>query len=374
MKFRIIISLLLINTTIVFGSNNQLYPVIIKGKYGYTNKAGELKIKAIYDYAENFYENRAVVALNNMPCVIDLNNKRIIDTGVYSQIQRYSEGRCKVVNFTNEQFFIDTLGKVLFKVDPQYYDARRFKNGLSNVSKQVDVHTLKFNHDIVNLGYKFGFINEKGEEVIPLIYDDADDFENGFCRVRLGTKFGIINTKGEEVVPVKYYNIGKFLEDFAVFDNGGKYGYLNTKGEVIIAPAYKYAYDFSEQLAGVMVDGKFGFINTSGALVIQAKYEAVRPFSEGLAAVKLNGKWGFIDKQGTPKIGFVFDDATLFADGRCAVLVKRKWGFISSDGRTAIPFEFDAVGTFNDGIAEVMIGQISVYMTKSGMIIPDLKK
>jgi hypothetical protein len=70
---------------------------------------------------------------------------------------------------------------------------------------------------------------------------------------------------------------------------------------------------------------------------------------------------------------FVFDNAMLFVNDRCAVLIKRKWGFIDATGAVVIPAEFDAVGTFSDGLAEVMIGQVSVYVNKQGIIIPQLK-
>jgi hypothetical protein len=350
-----------------------LFPVQIKGKWGYTNATGKLTIEAMYDYAEGFYNGRAVVALNNQPSVIDEKNKRIIDTGLYINIQRYSEGLSKVTNVKLQQFFVDVNGKKVCDVPADIYDARPFKNGLSGIAKKVEIHETKFNNDIVNLGYKFGYMNKSGQEVIACKYDDADDFDNGFARVRVDKKFGVIDTLGNEVVKPLYFNIGKFIENKAWIDVGGNYGYINNKGDVVIRPIYQYAYDFSEGLAGISFDGKYGFIDETGKVVITPQYEAIRPFSQGLAAVKLNGKWGFIDKAGTLKMRFVFDNAMLFVNDRCAVLIKRKWGFIDATGAVVIPAEFDAVGTFSDGLAEVMIGQVSVYVNKQGIIIPQLK-
>ncbi len=351
-----------------------LFPVQIKGKWGFTNAAGKLGIVPMYDYAESFYNGRAVVALNNQPCAIDENNSRLIDTGLYINIQRFSEGVSKVTTVKLQQFFVDVNGNRVCNVPIDVYDARPFKNGLSGIAKKVDIHETKFNNDIINLGYKFGYMNKNGQEVIACKYDDADDFENGFARVRVDKKFGVIDTLGNEVVAPLYFNIGKFIEGKAWVDIGGNYGYINNKGIVLIRPIYKYAYDFSEGLAGISIEGKFGFIDEMGKIVIAPQYEAIRPFSQGLAAVKQNGKWGFIDKSGILKMRFVFDNAMLFVNDRCAVLVKRKWGFIDATGAFVIPAEFDAVGTFSDdGLAEVMIGQVSVYVNKQGIIIPQLK-
>lgn len=354
-------------------AQQTLYPVQIKGKWGYTSPQGKLVVSAMYDYAENFYEGYAVVALNNQPCVIDLSNKRVIDTGLYINIQHFSEGLARVMDTKQKQFFINVKGEQIIAIPDSVYDARPFKNGLSGIARKTDIHETKFNNDIVNLGYKFGFMNKRGEEVIACKLDDADDFMDGFTRYREGIRFGVMDSTGKVVVEPRYFNIGRFFEGMAVVDGGGKYGFINEVGVEVIKPIYEYAYDFSEGLAGIRQEGKYGFIDAEGKVVIKPEYEAIRPFSQGLAAVRLNGKWGFIDKKGRLQLRCVFDGATLFADDRCPVLIKRKWGFIDRQGALVIPAEFDAVGTFNDGIAEVMIGQLSVYVNKQGTVIPILK-
>ena len=59
----------------------------------------------------------------------------------------------------------------------------------------------------VELNGKYGFINEEGEEVIPLKYDNAGNFSEGLAEVKLNGKWGLVNTKGEEVVPPEYTSI-----------------------------------------------------------------------------------------------------------------------------------------------------------------------
>lgn len=353
-------------------AQKQLFPIKIKDKWGYTNAAGKMIIPAQYDYAESFFEDRAVVALDNQPCVINSSNKRIVDTGLYINITRYSEGLAKVTDVKLKQSFIDVNGKKAFDLPADIYDARPFNDGLSSIAKSVDIHQQKFGHDLVNLGYKFGYMNKKGEEVVACIYDDADDFQNGFARFREGTKFGVLDSLGRVLVPAKYSNLGKFIEGKAIADIGAKFGFIDATGTEIIKPAYRYAYDFSEGLAAVSVEGKFGYINEKGEMMVKPEYDAVRPFSMGMAAVKKEGKWGFIDPKGTPKLRFVFDDASFFSEGRCAVMVKRKWGFIDEQGALVIPAEFDAVGTFGNGVAEIMKGSISVYISRQGRVIPQL--
>ena len=45
----------------------------------------------------------------------------------------------------------------------------------------------------VRRGTKWGYINELGEEVIPLIYDYAHDFHNGTTSVKFGNENTRIN-------------------------------------------------------------------------------------------------------------------------------------------------------------------------------------
>ncbi len=365
--------LLSISLSFVVGAQTILFPIQIKDKWGYTNVQGKMVIAPMYDYAESFCEGYAVVALNNQPCVINSANMRVIDTGLYSSIQRFSEGFAKVRDYKNHQFFIDYEGNQKIVVNDAYYDARPFHNGLSLVAQESEIHETKFGKDISTLGYRFGYMNKQGEIVIPIGLDDADDFVDGIARYKQGTKFGLLDSNGKKIIEAKYFNIGAFHDNLAIVDAGGRYGFINNEGKEVIKPIYEFATDFSEGLAGVMIKGKYGFINADGKLIINPEYDAVRPFSQGLAAVKVQNKWGFIDANGKLKMGYVFDNATMFSDDRCAILLKRRWGFIDTTGRLVISAEYDAVGIFKDGLAEVLRGKVSAYVNKNGTVIPILR-
>lgn len=51
----------------------------------------------------------------------------------------------------------------------------------------------------VRRGSKWGYINEAGEEVIPLIYDYAHDFHNGTTSVKFGNENPRINAHNKIV-------------------------------------------------------------------------------------------------------------------------------------------------------------------------------
>ena len=50
----------------------------------------------------------------------------------------------------------------------------------------------------MDAGDKWGYVNNKGEEVISPVYDGALEFsDNGLAAVKSGDKWGYINKKGE---------------------------------------------------------------------------------------------------------------------------------------------------------------------------------
>ena len=158
---------------------------------------------------------------------------------------------------------------------------------------------------------KWGFVNERGEEVIPFIYNDVGDFSEGVARVKLNKKWGFIDKEGKRIIPCKYDDAGDFSEGLArICDDVNEWG----------DPKYF----------------KWGFIDKKGKEIISCIYEDVGDFSEGLARVKLNKKWGFIDKTGEEVIPLIYRDVDDFSEGVARVKYAGKWFFINEIGKEVI--------------------------------------
>jgi hypothetical protein len=63
-------------------------------------------------------------------------------------------------------------------------------------------------------------------------------FINGFITVELNGKYGAINQQGEEICEIKYDNIGLFLFDYAIVILNNKYGAIDKNGDEIIGLKY----------------------------------------------------------------------------------------------------------------------------------------
>jgi hypothetical protein len=148
-------------------------------------------------------------------------------------------------------------------------------------------------------GFKWGFCDIKKNIIIPLKFDDAQDFNEELAAVMLNKKWGYIDKTGKEIIPLKYDNSNLFREGLSAVMLNGKWGYITNTGEELTPLKYDDVWRFNEGLCWVMYNGKWSYIDKTGKEIIQLKYDEVSPFIKGLARVKLNGRWGYINTTGT---------------------------------------------------------------------------
>ncbi len=81
---------------------------------------------------------------------------------------------------------------------------------------------------------KYGWLNSKGKEVIPLQYDSASYFREGLVSVMKNDKYGFVNQNGVEVVPCQYVFASDFFDDGSavVFEERKKFR-INKQGDII---------------------------------------------------------------------------------------------------------------------------------------------
>ncbi|MEZ5347360.1 MAG: WG repeat-containing protein [Pyrinomonadaceae bacterium] len=175
--------------------------------------------------------------------------------------------------------------------------------------------------------------------------------------------WGYIDEKGNKVIPIQFRQAGEFSEDRAMVQNqNGLFGYINSKGHFVIAPIFENASDFSGGLARVAKENKSGYIDRNGNLVIDFQFDEAGYFSEGLAYVLIEGFYGYIDRTGKFKIAPKFVKATGFVEGTAPVMVpvnnELKIGYINKTGDFVIPPMFVTASSFFEGVASVSTGEI----------------
>ncbi|WP_354518381.1 WG repeat-containing protein [Paenibacillus sp. OAE614] len=190
----------------------------------------------------------------------------------------------------------------------------------------------------------------------------------------MGKASGYINTKGELVIPYRYSSTSDFSEGMAavMIAFGGKYGYIDTTGKLRITPRYDHATPFSNGAAVVYVNGKYGYIDKKGNYLLTPQFSMAQPFLEGLAFVERNGVTFYINKKGT-KVIQGFKAGGLFKGGLAPAGQGQRYGYTS--GRFVIKSKFYWADDFNGELAVISLlvlnsrEEIRGYVNRSGAIV-----
>lgn len=125
--------------------------------------------------------------------------------------------------------------------------------------------------NIYKSGDKYGFINEDGKVMVPVIYDKVYDLVNGRTLVKLG-KWGMIDKYGAIIIPTVYDNITPFSSGDVIIDSLGKKGIMTDYGRTLCTPTYDDIQVWYT-LFLVKLSGKWGMIDRNGEIVLPIMYE-----------------------------------------------------------------------------------------------------
>ena len=280
-------------------------------------------------------------------------------------------------------------------------DSAGYKAGYVNI-KGKEVIPVKyeglswgFSEGLVagTLNGKSGFLNKRGKVVIPFKYESASNFSEGLAPVKTDNKWGFIDKKGEFVIPSEYDEVTSFIDGLARVNVGDLWGAINQSGEELTPIKYNSIEEFNEGIAAVEVDGKWGLINNSGEEITPIKYDVIIGFGqhiEGFALVNIGGelykgdaqnihfstgkfndtqggKFGLVDSTGKEIVPPKYDDFRDFREGLAGVKLNEKFGFINKKGEEVIPLKYDwIILGFSDGRAQVELNGETFYIDKKG--------
>jgi len=240
----------------------------------------------------------------------------------------------------------------------------------------------------VRLNSKIGYIDKKGNQIIPSIYDWAHGFKEDANAVEHNGKWGFIDKNGNQIIEFKFLYAFPFLEGLAAVGKQGlfknSYIYIDKYGNQAIPFSYYYTTGFSEGLALVNIKSKWCYIDKQGNKITPCKFDDANNFSEGLASVKLNDKWGFVDKNGNQVLPCRYDDAKDFSEGLAYIELNGKGGFIDKNGNQIVPCKYEGISRghllegffyprFSEGLACMELNRMKGFVDKNGNQIVSFK-
>ena len=279
-----------------------LAAVMLKGKWGYVDQAGNMVIPAIYEEADWFIDGIASVVLDGKAVRIDIEGNPVLEPD-YGDIDVDGDE--------------DGDGDGDEVIAPIYDELEEFDGGYA----------------VARLGDEWGLINKKGLTVIPFSNRKLIQHQ-GLVAFMQDDTWGLMDLSGKvSLEPGRYsrvylYDRNRIWVKERDSENGayGKKGVIAADGAEMIPVQYDVLHvetdDMSEDgLIGAGIGGKQGFIDRLGNVKIPFIYEEIYAFENGYAGVKLDGKYGVIDERGSVIIPFEYDEVyytgkALFAVGK----------------------------------------------------------
>lgn len=184
-----------------------------KQKYGFINKIGKFAIPAEFQKVLwGFHDGLADVKINgkwgfiNKEGVLAIPNK-------FEGISPFDNGISSVELDGNWNYCINKRGKIVIpnKYTSAYWE---FLDPIVGISFNEGLAVVQFRK---GRKWRWGYIDKKGEFVIPYRFEHACEFHDGLAAVEIGGKWGFINKQGNIVISVKFENadaVGFFHSGF----------------------------------------------------------------------------------------------------------------------------------------------------------------
>ncbi len=250
------------------GSVSELYLVNIGDKWGYINKKGKLIVEPVFEnccyqrYEDTccsriiWPQSLGIVKQDGKYGAIDVNGSIKIKAG-YDFLDQYHNSLV-IARSGNKFGVLNQIGDTIF---PFIFDNQFIS--CNNVIGQGQING------------KYYLLNFKNKTKKETDYDKISYFVEGLAAVKIGDKYGFINESGKMVIDANFQNVWPFNRGVAAAKQNYQWGFIDTTGKFIIQPKFDETegFDlFTGELAIVVKDKKYGVIDRKGSFKIEPKY------------------------------------------------------------------------------------------------------
>ena len=231
----------------------------------------------------------------------------------------------------------------------------------------------------------WGFIDEAGEEVIPLAYDWVQDFRGKVALVAIDkSHWTLLDSRGCRLIDPPWSE----QPGFPFFDRplnaipaDGRWGLMDDSGRWVVPPTFESLGAVHEGLASAKRDGKLGYIDTSGKWVIEPRFDSAWWFgcagSKDVTVVEIGKQHGLINRKGellylTPNElrcdgGPLIRSVTPRVPGEDAL--SRRYGLIDETGRVVVEPRFHSIFDLSEGLYLAFLDGKPSYLDTEGRTV-----
>lgn len=263
-----------------------------------------------------------------------------------------------------------------------------FKNNDIEQLQYIGNDLFKFSYDNdVTIGKKWGLIDTNGNIIVEPKYASLGMGDNGLISAEKFTssyqksgdkKFGYLNLKGEPVIPFKYNFISNFSDGIAIVSNLpislNKFQIINTQGNIIQNNVFRdtdkvrwgidqvrwtsifWNTNFGKFTVCKKIEKKYlwNIIDKSRNLMFKGNYELLEVFEDNLIAVKdFNGAFKYIDSKENVLFKFPPNSHDIDYDRNSKLISylipkSKYWQLFDLDKKSFIKANFDSTNYIRD--------------------------
>ncbi|OHX68040.1 WG repeat-containing protein [Flammeovirga pacifica] len=328
------------------------------GKYGVIDSNAKVVIPPIYNVISDFNNQQAVVQKNHAFGLINTDGEIIVPI-TYNGFSKLhngwytvkkgngSLGKWGIINEKGQsilpckydKIYLDDKGantklngkwgrylksnKWAFQPKIPVDEMHPFTSSISRIQRKpkydpIDRKTL--------IGYQLeGYIDEKGNIIIPPIYNEIIGFEKawekkeGIGILKKGNKVGYVNYLGEVVLEAKYLSAEGFVNIWSLHDGA------------IVVKTKDNTYNAVDYNGHELLTEEFDFL--------AEKFIQIHHDSSGVCIAGVNSKKGLIDFEGKRQSPFIYQQLFELDNSHFIAQKDNKWGIIAANGDTLSAFE-----------------------------------
>lgn len=341
----------------------NLFKVSLNKKIGLIDQKGEVLWKPEFNIITDVDNYGYIKGIgDNKQQLLNINDLRV--SKAYKKISDFDNRGLGIIQGENNLFgLIDKDLKSV--IEPQY----------ATIGAVGEFELLPVSKEIEGKGLRFGFINLKGQEIIPIDYEAVGKInKKGLLVVKevvscnldaKGAKLG--TCKADKVIDV---NGSTVILPITKYPDAGKINYVVTDSMVhncIVVKAYKN----DEKNKGM----KFMLVRGSDFKVITPEpFDFVQAVSKyHFFFIRQNGLWGTLDTTGKYLSKCQFKTVLMASEDYYLVQHENgKYGYLDTKGKVQITPDYQTLEYFKNGLAIATKGnnQVGLINKFNARIIP----
>jgi len=237
--------------------------------------------------------------------------------------------------------YINKKGEIVIPVE--YYKIRKFVGDIA-IANSIHYSDLRSN--------MWGAIDKDGKQVIPFIFKEIEDFnERGYTIARFADLdcYGVINLKGETIIPAIYNEITAIKDLYICYlrkehtTNKFVSGVLNERNEIVIPFIYSCIIHIKNFHFIVKNEKEYYIIDIDHKILTSDVYDYLEIIEDEYLICWKNRKCGLIKMDGTIIIPIQFEYRQILANKNIYVTLQNKNGVIDKYGKIIVPIIYNSI-------------------------------